>query len=550
MVSAEKLRRCRGPADEPRGPPARVAASLAPLALACCLLAGCRHHAVHLQPEVSAPAIQDRLTIPPHAEQQLEEAIPEPVIPAANQPARLAVLFEPPGTPFVQGRFTLDQAVAYGLENNPRLRATRAAIERARGQRQVAYAPYLPELDFESRYVATSFNLSPGSVGITGGVLPTAFATHNFAQSELALQWTVCDFGRTAGRYGQAVSVQRICELQNLRALQTTEYSVTVAYLNSLSAQAGRRVQEQALRTSHAVLSDTRHIREGGVADLDDVLRAEVQLSEVRESVVAAQQAEFDALGRLNYALGRNAALPLSLVDLDAQPSFDQSLVECLQIAAYQRREVAIAREAVAAAQQGYNAAKAENLPQLYIRGSLGRVDGQNVANGFQEGAGIHLDQSLYSGGRRRGTQYSAAAEIDLAVAEAQSVLDGVTLEVNLAYRAIAAARQRIELANDTIASARENLRLVRVKYANGDATPTDVVDAETTATRSELRLHAARYGYLAALAGLQYALGGPQELSLLTAPSPPPPTEILPAPPSDDAPPLPRLPPVPRPVP
>ena len=61
------------------------------------------------------------------------------------------------------------------------------------------------------------------------------------------------------------------------------------------------------------------------------------------------------------------------------------------------------------------------------------------------------------------------------------------------------------------VVQAQENLRLVRVKYGNGDATPTDIVDAETALTRSQQRLNSAIYTYLAALARLDYAMGREQ---------------------------------------
>jgi outer membrane protein len=73
------------------------------------------------------------------------------------------------------------------------------------------------------------------------------------------------------------------------------------------------------------------------------------------------------------------------------------------------------------------------------------------------------------------------------------------------------AAGQRIELSRTAVVEAQENLRLVRVKYRNGDATPTDIVDAETALTRSQQRFNSAIYTYLAALAGLDYAMGRPQ---------------------------------------
>jgi outer membrane protein TolC len=48
----------------------------------------------------------------------------------------------------------LPEAIGLALQNNPRLRAALAAIERARGQETVAFAPFLPQIDMLNRFVA------------------------------------------------------------------------------------------------------------------------------------------------------------------------------------------------------------------------------------------------------------------------------------------------------------------------------------------------------------------------------------------------------------
>src|SRR5262249_2940321 len=117
----------------------------------------------------------------------------------------------------------------------------------------------------------------------------------------------------------------------------------------------------------------------------------------------------------------------------------------------------------------------------------------------------------LYSGGRHLGELRGADAEIEAALADSQIILDAISLQVNLAYRGVVAARERIDLARTAVAQAEEHLRLVRVRYRNGNATPTDIVDSEAALTRSQQRFFSASYTYLAALARLDYALGRQQ---------------------------------------
>jgi outer membrane protein TolC len=477
------------------------------------LVAGCASPRPDLTtaPEVAPTGVGSRVLIPRDLDVNPTETVIKPGSSGGNTSAPLTAL----ELAVEQTAFGLREAIAFALQHNPRLRSARAVIERARGQEQVAFAPFLPQIDILGQYGGTSGTLAPGIPGPTGFLVASGVETRSYAQTELALQWTLYDFGRTSGRYCQAVSRERITELQLARAGQTVEFDVTVAYTDVLLARASRRVQEDAVRQAEATLNDTAARRRGGVALKDDVLRAEVQLSESREALVLAREGEFNALARLNYTMGRNAGWPLEVIDLEPQRLPPGALADLLELAAAERPEISLARHAVAAAQEGRQAARGEFLPRVFVRAVAGRADGQGILTGWQEGAGLHVESPLYAGGRHQGDMRSAEAEIEGALADAQAILDAISLQVNLAYRGVVAARERIELARTAVVQAEENLRLVRVRYRNGNAIPTEIVDSEAALTRSQQRFFSANYSYLAALARLDYALGQRQGASL-----------------------------------
>jgi outer membrane protein len=416
--------------------------------------------------------------------------------------------------------FTLADAIALGLRNNPRLRSARAAIVRSQGQEQVAFAPFLPRVDLLGQYGVVSSPLAPGIPGDEGFLIPTGTGTRSYAQTEVGLEWTLYDFGRTGGGYRQAIARERITELQLTRAGQTIEFDVATAYLDVLLARSTRKVQDDAVRRAQAFLKDTESRRQEGVALNDDVLRAEVQLSESRAALVLAREGEWDALARLNNAMGRNAGLPLEVVEMDLQPPLPGALVDLLEQAADRRPEVGLARQAVVAAQEGRQAASAQFLPRIFARAVAGHTDGENVLTGWQEGAGLHVTTPIYAGGRHSGELRSAEADIEGALADAQTILDAISLQVNLAYRGVVSAQERVGLARPAVDQSAEALRIVRQRYIAGTATPTDVIDAETAATRSDQRYASARFEYLSALARVAYVQGSDPE-SLLPAAAP-----------------------------
>lgn len=412
-------------------------------------------------------------------------------------------------------RLGLQEAIDYALANNPRLRSARAAIDRARGQVDVAFSPFLPRVDLFGQSGVVSKTLAPGTPGYVGILLPGDLGTRSYAEAEVGLQWTIYDFGRTGGRFGQAIGRERVGELQLTRAGQTIEFDVASAYLDVLLARASRRVQEDSVRRSEAILKDSKARRVSGVSLKEDVLRAEVQLSESREALILAREAEFNALASLNIAMGRNAALPLDVVDVESEPPLPGSLAYLMEMAAGQRAEVRMARQTVAIAERGREAARGEFLPRIYVRASVGGTEGENVITGLQQGAGLHLESPIYAGGKHQGEMRSAVADVEAAMADARSILDSVSLQVNVAYHGVVASRERIDLARTAIVQAEENLRLVQVRYSNGNATPTEIVDGETALTRSQQRFYSAKYLYLTALARLDYSVGSHQSESI-----------------------------------
>jgi outer membrane protein len=450
---------------------------------------------------------------------------------ACDGAVQLASFVAPDGPPSPL-LLSLPEAIQLGLQDNPRLRAALSAIERARGQEQAAFAPFLPQIDMLNRFVATGKSSLPGAPGPTGAVNIRAIGHYTTYQTELQLQWTLYDFGRTGGRYRQSVMREKIAQLQAERARETVAYDVATAYLQALEAAAFRRIAVETIRRAEAVLEDVRARRAGGVALRDDVLRGEVQLSESRDALVRAEDAEITALAQLNNAMGRDASLPLRLAEGLYPGQFAATLAECLQRAATQRPEVSVARDRVAVAQFGRVAAKGEFLPSLALKGSLGRIEGENVVGGWQEGVGIQLNMPLYHGGANFGNLRAADADIQQAVADAQGIVNDISLEVTVAHRGVRSAQARVELARPAVEQSRETLRLVRERFRNGTATPTDVVDAETARTRSEQRYASASIEYLSALARLAYVMGDDPG-GLWVPPGPPqdPPPDQLPMP-------------------
>lgn len=428
--------------------------------------------------------------------------------------------------------FTAADAVAFALQHNPRLIAVRAEMDRAGAEIDVAASPLLPHIDWLTRSIITSPNQGAGAPGLTGAVLVKGtHVTNLFVQSELQLQWTLIDFGRTAGRVGESEAKQRAAAARLARAEQTIALDATTVYLQVLLAEAGERTQRNALKWAEIFLADARTRRKAGTADKNDDLRAEVLKAAEADRLTEAQRQVANAAAGLNNALGRNPSLAVKLAPWDSLPPLERPIGDCLNAAVERRPEVAISRDLYSAAIAARQSRNAAYNPRIYTLASTGYIEGQNVVNGIYGGSGIHFDMPLYDGGLRRGELRAADAEVVAAGANARKVFDDVALQVHLAYQDAVAAAERAKLSRPAVEQGREYLRLTLVKYKNGDSTPADIADAEATATRAEDRYHAAAYEYLAALARLGYATGEGPQAYLQETPKGLPEPDLLPKP-------------------
>jgi len=198
---------------------------------------GCNFKSMLIPDEDPAPPARERMSI----SQESARAVDLLVSPPSKSPREKFT----EKTEIESHVFSVAEAIGIALQNNPRLLVAAAALDQARGQEQVAFAPFLPELWLDTRYGASTPPLSPGAPGPVGAIIPTGTGSTTFAQAELDLQWTLWDFGRTTSKYGQSLIAKEIAGLQYVRAQQTVAFDVTSAYFEALSSKASADVADE-----------------------------------------------------------------------------------------------------------------------------------------------------------------------------------------------------------------------------------------------------------------------------------------------------------------
>jgi len=441
-------------------------------------------------------------------------------------PATLMTSPPPPATDdhCPSGPLSLPEAVALAHRLQPRLRVFLESINQARGAERVALAPFLPAATAGAS--VGGFNLQAGGVGVpvgagmpnfnflpfTGAIPVGLNLNTGYELAELRVQWLVTDFGRRLGRYRQAQLGVDVAQLQTDRAYQTVAKEVALAYYQVLRARSLQRTAQEAVRRADEDLGVSKKLQKGGVIEREKVLRAEVTLATARRALDTAEAGVGVAVAALNLAIGLNVGAPTEVADAPAAPEVGRALAECLQEAVANRRELEVAQLAVQSAQEGGRVARAGFRPRVVAEGLLDDFQ-QSAPRGHADLAlgFIKLEWGLFEGGRRVGELRIADSKTRAAAAEAESIADTIAFQVTEAYRQLVAARSGMEHAKPAVKQAREAYRLLRARAAVGDATPSEVTDAETALTSAEQDYLNSLYDYLSALARLNFATGRPQ---------------------------------------
>jgi outer membrane protein len=406
---------------------------------------------------------------------------------------------------------TLEGAKSLALRLNPQLGQSLAAVDTAAGNEEIAYSGFLPTLQGNYSYQAFSSDVGFAGMHDRFPVLPVRGfgpGTQDFHVAELQLRWAVFQFGRQVAKHDQSILREEIARLQADRARQSVEFDVSQAYFRALEARSSLVIAEQALASVEAVLGDARNQERRGVLTAEDVLRAEVQVAEVRQVLTRARSSVRVAVAGLNRAIGLDVAAPTEFADRKEEPPVTLTLEDSLGLAQANRREIAVIRKGIADADLDVRIARADFLPTVSIQSAVSNITGTAVQNANVLAGGAFVTLDVYTGGKRRGQLHAAQAGVQRAAAQAKQVVDGVAYEVHYAHTAVDDARERIAQAKKTVARARENLRMVDNRYKAGDAQPTDVIEAQTTQTSAEQEFNAALYEYQTAVARLEYAVG------------------------------------------
>lgn len=426
---------------------------------------------------------------------------------------------------------SLEEAIRLADRSSEAVEVARAAVTRATGQQQVARSLFLPQLNVSASYARTlrsqfeGFSFGGGdttSNPMQSVCAPEIPAAATPAERQAALdqaqscqpeggggfdfssvgfgarnQWTlgvqfsqnIFTGGRATGQARAARAGRRAADIELTSQRAQLILDVTQAYYDAVLASRLADIAQASLAWNDDVLAQTSRARQVGSSSEFDLLRA--QVARDNQLPVVLQRRSDAAVATLRLKQMLEIPLDDSLVlttDIDVAPVPVVASVSDARAAPDTapdlRAAVRQATENVRAQEGLLRAARADRLPTFALTSGYQRLF--FPATTFPELAdfrenwtvGISAGVSLLSGGRIRGGELVAQANVREARARLKQAREVAALEARIALNRLEQAEATWRASQGTAEQARRAYGIDQIRYREGISTQTDLTQS------------------------------------------------------------------------
>jgi len=409
---------------------------------------------------------------------------------------------------------TLEKSIEIALKQNPYYLAAQRKVEGAKAKVTEARSNFFPKISLNAIHTLKEklFELEMPSF-IPG--MPPRKVTIDFTKDyQFTINFTQPLFtsGKLYYTYNQAKYSLELTKEIERQTKQEVIFEVKRAFYGCLLAIEFIKVSKEAVDLAQKHLSNVKNLYEVGMASQFDLLRAEVQLANLKPQLIRAKNNFESALLGLKTILGidLNASIELN-GELKYEP-IEPNLEECLEIALKNRPEIIQINYQEKIGEQILRLAKVYNFPTLSIVGNY-NIWGNELSldkEKWQDFYNINLVLSIpiFSGfltSAKIGQSKAFLKEIKL---NKKALIEKIKLDVQQAILKIKEAKETLESQEKNVEQAQESVRIAELNYSEGLATSLDVSSAQVALTQAKTNYSQALFDYSVALAQLEKAIG------------------------------------------
>lgn len=413
-----------------------------------------------------------------------------------------------------QKNLSLGEAVQLSIKNSKQLKNSSAKINEATAILQQANDRKLPDVNLSASYLRLTnptIKLKTGGGGSDTSGGGSGFGNVNSAMyGMLTASYNIYSGSRVKYGIESAKYLQQAAQFDSAHDRGEVIINTIGAYINLYKAKAAVNLVNENLQQSRKRDTDFVNLEKNGIIARNDLLKAQLQTSNIELSLLDAQNNWKLANVNMNLLLGLPESTELVLDSSSLQYTPDLKTVdEYEQIALDNRKDMKALSTRAKAAGTNIKSVKGEYYPSVGL--SAGYVAANipglvTITNAIDVGVGVKY--SLSSLWKTKAKLAEAKAKEDELVTSESILIDNVHLQINQAYETYISSIKKIDVYAKAIEQANENYKITRNKYDNTLATTTDLLDADVAQLQARLNYAFAKADAIVAYNRLIQAAG------------------------------------------
>ena len=387
----------------------------------------------------------------------------------------------------------LSEAIELSLKNSHLLKSNQAKIDEATAVLKEAVERRLPSASVSGSYLrlaAANFDLKTksnnnGGTGTPAETPKVSQAMYGIVSAALPIY--------AGGRIKYGIESSELLEKAARLDAEDDKDEVIQTTIEAFStlfkANTAVRLVKENLAQSQQRAKDFGNLEKNGLLARNDLLKAELQSSNIELNLLDAENNLQLATINMNLMLGLPTTTSLTLDTTGIERKNDNRVLEdYLHLAFTNRKDLAALDLRKKAAETGVKAVNAEKYPSVQLTGGYAAIDVPKVltvTNAINIGVGVSYNiASLW---KTKAKVQQAEAKVKQVVESEAMANDGITLQVSKNYLALLSNRKKIEVYTRAYEQAKENYRIVKNKFDNSLATTTDLLEADVAQLQASL---------------------------------------------------------------
>jgi outer membrane protein len=401
---------------------------------------------------------------------------------------------------------TLSQAQNLAVQNHPQFAAARFN----------ASASHQVPLELRSaQQPQLSGNLT-GAEADNGSRLAAGYLNNPTLYSRIgagvSLSQLITDFGRTKTLV-QSADLHAQAQDQNTEATRTQILlAVNQAYFDELRAEAVLKVAQETVSARQLVVDQVAALQRSGLRSTLDVSFANVNLSDAKLLLAAAQNNISSAQVQLANTLGMPAQAQQGGFVLAPEPApgpLPNTVQPLVDQALRDRPDAASLRLEQTSAERAARAEHDLYYPTVSVAGVAGGVPtGVSQVPGAYGAVGVNVNVPIFNGHLFKARQTEAELRAQAAAQSLRVLENIIQRDVGVAYLNATNAFQRIGLTAELLEQARLAADLAKARYDIGLGSIVELSQAQLNVTAAEIGNSSAEYDYQADRANLAFQTG------------------------------------------